>query len=464
MRELLLLITLIISGLGLFAQSNYTIDNAKIHDLPNGEFLTAYTQNEKAYLKHIDQQGNVIWEDSLLFYSQYSPVYFGDISHFKETDEYIISLFADPTMQTPYWDFGTNDTLVYQFTKLDLANHAFTYNLLDTFVCKGIHSLEINDTSIYLFVSDFSQNSYPFNQATYSLNQNMEISMVAPSDSIQTNPWNWRFEYDGNYIYHQQFIEEHHEMDIYDLEMSLIDHQFINLPTTQDYSGSLFVDYLNSDSMFVFTAGSTSGSPVKDWRMDWLALDLTSINSVVFNAQTIDQSLSYYHTYYDRIAIDRENRRVVVMTADLAPIPTGQQEKIFIYDFDFNFVCEIPTGIGPSDDASLIELNGNVYLRNNHDSYSDLFLISCDVLSTDALHLTNEPVIYPNPTNSVVDITFLDNESYDVNIYSLDGQKLDEYLNQSESIHLKLSGLPSGVYLIECKTDSKTSITRIVKH
>ncbi|NDC92791.1 MAG: hypothetical protein EB087_03635, partial [Flavobacteriales bacterium] len=48
-----------------FAQNIYTIQkDAKIYDLPGGDFLTAKHINNKTLLTHIGITGNVIWEDS----------------------------------------------------------------------------------------------------------------------------------------------------------------------------------------------------------------------------------------------------------------------------------------------------------------------------------------------------------------------------------------------------------------
>lgn len=462
MKNLLLFI-LLFSGKAI-SQNNYSLQKEiQIYDIPGGEFLTAITKNDSTFINHYDVTGNIIWGDTLTFSPQISPVYLNEITRFKNSNDYVISVFADPTPLTPFWQSFSNDTLVYQFSKLDLSSHNFTGSLIDTFSCKSVDLIELKDTSIYLLVSDLSLDPSPFNHTTYSLNSSMELSLIAPLDSVSTNTWGWSYFVCGDSIYKHQSIEDYHTMDKFSFQMSTLSTNSTNLITSQDYNFSYFKNVLNCDSLFVFTQGTTSGSYAVQWRMDWLNLSLDPISSVVFNSPLTDQSPLRYSTGFNNFAIDKVNKRIMILSKDEAPMPSNVVQKIFIYDFNFNLECEIPIGIGNDQENSLIELNDRVYLRNDNSLNTELTKIDCSTLAIEEQITKKEFDISPNPTQSNISISNPDQKALSIIVLSSDGKQLIKLCSMEKMVSLDLSSLPKGLYLLQINEGTKTETTRIIK-
>lgn len=459
----LLLFSLLLT-VNVFSQSNYVLQkNATIYDMPSGEFLTAVVIQDTVFIKQFDVLGNLIWEDTLTFTPTISPVYLNEIARFKNTDEYVISTFVDPTPSTPFWHSFSNDTLVYQFTKINLNNHTYTGNIIDTFSCKSMDMVELNDTSIYLLFSDYSINANPFNHITYSLNSVMDLSLIAPMDSVTTYPWGWSIIVFGDSIYKHQSMEGTHVIEKYNFQMSSLETNWSSLTTSQFYNMSYYKKMINKDSVFIFTQGTSSGSPYVQWRMDWLNLSFSVINTTTFPSPLTDNSISRYYSTFDNVAIDRTNRRILIMSTDEAPIASNVYQKIFIYDFNFNLVCEIPVTFGGDLENSLIELNDLVYLRNDNAVNSKLIKIDCSILALEEAVTNRKIELFPNPTHSTISISNPDKKPLSIVVLSTNGKELIKSSKQESLISLDLNHLPNGMYLIEIFDGSNTEIKRIIK-
>lgn len=448
-----------------FSQGSYTLQkDAIIYDIPGGEFLTVVMIDDTVFIKHYDLLGNILWEDSLSFAPSISPVYFNDIARFKNTDEYIISTYADPTPSTTWYTFA-NDTLVYQFSKFNLSTHTFDVQLVDTFIGQQIDLIEIKDTSIYFLVTDFSMDNdpNPFNQVTYSLNSSMNISLIAPMDSVVTlNMLGWSINVFGDSIYRYQSFQDVHLMNKYSLQMSNLQLNSCSVPTSQDVNYSYYRKMYNGDSLFILTEGTTSGSPAVEWRMDWRNLSLSSINSTVFNSPNTNNPPNQYFSTFNNVAVDRSNRKIMVMSNN-STLGSNVIQKIFVYDFNFNPVCEIPVTIGSNSENTLIELNDLVYLRNDNSSTSKLIRIDCAMLSIEEMITNTEFQIFPNPTQSNIFISNPDQKNLSIVVFSSDGKQLIQLSQQESNIKLDLENLHSGIYLVEINDGSKTETKRIFK-
>lgn len=459
----ILLSFLLITGSS-FAQNNYTLQkNTGIYDLPGGEFLTALIINDKTFIQHYDSTGNIIWEDSLLFFSPITPVYFNEIARFKNTNEYIISAFADLSPDTPFWQSFSNDTLVYQFSKLDLSIHQFTEHRIDTFSCKSVDLIELKDTSIYLLVADNSVDNNPFNHVTYSLNSSMDISLIAPLDSVTTYPFGWSTAVYGDSIYKHQSFEGYHIMYKYSSQMSTLQSDWNTFYTAMNNSIAYGNKIYNNDSMFIFTEGTSSGSWVIKWRMDWVNLSLSTINSLEFNSPATDISPLRYESWFNNSVIDKINRKIIILTRDNGPIPSNILQKIFIYDFDFNLVCEFPVNIGNQEDNSLIELNDLVYLRNDNSSNTTLTRIDCSILKIDENDNNNDFDVYPNPASSIIYLPNPLQKTLMVSLTSSDGKEIIKLKSQDSSISINPGDMPAGIYFLHINDGTKTYVERVIK-
>ena len=459
----LLILSLLFAFNG-FAQNNYTLEkNTAIYDIPGGEFLTTHITNDTTYITHYDVSGNVIWENFLLFTPTLSPVYFGGITRFKDTEEYVIYLYNRLTSSGNGW---TNDTLVYQFTKLDLASHSYTGYLIDTFYSRGVTLVEWRDTSMYLFVNDYSFNgpNLERSHATYLLNSSLNKTFVAPKDSISTHDYFCSFHIFEDTIYKYQEASDFHIMDKYSADISLINTYNASTTTNQYLSSNYFEKIINKDSIFIFTQGK---NPSVRWSMNWLDLNLNIINKLEFTSPQTDDLIneSRYEISTSNVNIDRVNKRIYVLAKDvISPFSSDNHpQKIFVYDYSFNLICELPVNIGNQNVNSLVSLNNLVYLKVKN-PYSDyLTILNCDILSTDDITPQDEHKVYPNPTNANVSISNSENKQLTIEVMTLNGQEIMKISKQENLINIDVRELPSGIYLIRISDGATTQVQRIMK-
>jgi hypothetical protein len=464
MKNLLLLIVLI-SG-NTFAQSNYSITkDANIYDLPGGDFITAKLINDKTHLKHYDITGNVLWEDSISFQGITGTVLFRSVSQFTGTNECVITMTND---LTNYSNWSQNDTLIYQFTKLNLSTHQFTGSLIDTIYTLGGGYLNYSDTSIYFFFSDRSINNGSFfNYATYSLNPSMQLSLIAPSDSI-LGFWGWdnRFYKINDQILYYQKTDEMNFARRFSSSMSQTAQDTLYANTGTTFMSTLYVTKWNDDSLFVFTEGTTNGSSTVKWRFDWNDSYLTPINSTQSLSPVTDYPLTTirYETSFNKIAVDKQNKKIMVLANESGNFQPEIVQKVFVYDFNFNLECEIPITIGSKSTNQLKELNDLVYLNITNANSTDLALVDCQLLGIDEADLSNSDfVIYPNPTSNLLFIHNVESSAMKIEVYSTEGKLIQKVSGVESKISIDLSAYENGIYLVSIEVNGIKQTKRVIK-
>ena len=198
--------------------------------------------------------------------------------------------------------------------------------------------------------------------------------------------------------------EHLHWMRSYSSNMSEIGWYEADLPTIETFNEAYYKDVLNKDSMLLFTQGTSPGSNVVKWRMEWVNLHLSPINLVTYTSPLTVLSPVRYRTGYNRVALDEINRRIVVFAVENNNFQPAIIPKVFIYDYDFNLVCEMPIELGTKEDNTLIELNGLVYLKVKNANSDDLHLVNCDLLESTELQPNEKKLI------RIVDIMGRDTE------------------------------------------------------
>lgn len=474
MRLLLLLFTF--TSLFVYSQT-YIIDkDVTIYGLGDGEFLTAKQINNKAHIKHYDITGNVIWHDSVSFsHSNVDNSKFEWISRFKNTDEVVFCMSGD---LPPYWSFGNvEDTLLFNFTKLDLGSHQFIGVLEDTLVTNWNRSVVVNDTSIYVFFSDLSLGFSPRHYETYSLNSNMQFSLVAPPDSLPVENFGMSLFSFNDTIYKYQNYQDYHFIEKYNSQMSLIERYDNNFITGEEYDFSHYKTPLNKDSLFVFVEGFTydmGGTRVK-WRFDWRELNLSMISSTQFYSYTNDVSspTTGIKTSFEKVKLDRVNRLVMILGEELIDtfvpptLTTTNHQSIIIYDYNANFICDVPIWSGNNGSTNsnrLIELNGRVYLQSQEIDHQTLALVDCNTLglkesNNQALNVS----IYPNPVSEILNIQNPNSTELTICIQSLEGKEMEMISSNNSSLKIDLSEFDSGVFVLKIEGNGEFKTERIIK-
>ncbi|MBI1835855.1 MAG: T9SS type A sorting domain-containing protein [Flavobacteriia bacterium] len=153
----------------------------------------------------------------------------------------------------------------------------------------------------------------------------------------------------------------------------------------------------------------------------------------------------------------------MILSKDQAPILSNIEQKIFIYDFNFNIVCEIPVTIGSNEENSLIELNELVYLRYDNSVNTELTKIDCSMLNINQLESENEFEIYPNPTNSILYLSNPQQKTLSISLVSTDGKEILNHSSQNNSVAMKLDVIPNGIYFLKINDGIRTYVKRVIK-
>lgn len=458
-----ILLFLILISTHVFAQSDYTVDkNATIYAVPGGELLTAAVKNDTIFVKHIAANGELIWEDALFFAFDFSPIRLSEIVRINNTNEYIISAYYDYSPTTnPF--LSTNDTMVYQFSKLNLTDHTFQGNYINTYYdCFGVSLVEYKDNSTYVFISHYNDsNIYNREFTTYELNSEMDINLVAPKDSLVSLNRYWVNVFYDDTLYRYHRISVGHTISKFTADIRHIETHGETITTNQNQNIAFFRKIINKDSLFVFTYGRV---PSKIWKMNWLDLSLNTLNSVEISSPLVP----YYNTYtqfeLDFVEIDRVNKRILVMASkDNAPLSFDDPQRIFVYDYNFNFVCEIPVRIGNINANSLISLHNRVYLRVSDYNDDKLYEVGCNLLNAVDLETNFHVELYPNPATSTIYVSNPELKILTVECITTDGKHLLKMIDQSDLITIDINDFPAGIYLIKISDGIHTSINRFTK-
>src|SRR5690554_1772036 len=104
---------------------------------------------------------------------------------------------------------------------------------------------------------------------------------------------------------------------------------------------------------------------------------------------------------------------------------------------------------------------------NGCKSYDSLTIsgeTSC--LEDTASLMSNEIIslnIYPNPTRNNVNITFENNESRSIAVYSMEGVLVSRINNVEKEVVLDLSDLGSGTYMVTVQGNNSFARARVIK-
>ncbi|GEM_PF-2635378 len=460
MKSILLFFSFLTS-VNLYSQNYYSFPvGSSIYNISNGNIITAKLSNNKTHLKAYDNTGAIFWEDSLSFQIPVNSVDFKWISQFKNSNTFLICMSKN---LTPGGLYSINDTIIYQFTKLNLDTEQFENHYVDTFFTVGISPFPLNDSTTYLFKSDATNGLNPFNIETFSLNQNLDYSFIAASDSIETSPGIRTFyEYDDTIYFHENFNIDFHIMTKYTLDMSKISQNYSSISSSMNWNYAYYTKSINRDSLLVITEGYESGNPNIIWRFDWLNLDLSPISSHEISPPTEEpDNISPYRLKFYNVQIDETNKVIYL----LATSYYNNGQKIFTYDYNFNFLCELDVYSGNSDINVLTTINNLVYLQNYNSNEIELFHLDCDNVGLEPIAETKEMfTLFPNPADNKVFIINNSNNIIEVIISTTDGKNLFSINSDDTQISVFLSEFQSGIYLVTVKNGSEIRTKRFVKN
>lgn len=118
----------------------------------------------------------------------------------------------------------------------------------------------------------------------------------------------------------------------------------------------------------------------------------------------------------------------------------------------------------PSNNGSFLNYEIKlVAVCPNGDSKPTVIVYSPSILSNNLFDFKNNIKIYPNPTNSIVNITTSNNTINQINVYDIYGRLLKSKKSNNENEQINIQDLPNAIYLLEVKTENIIETIKIVK-
>jgi hypothetical protein len=445
-----------------YTQNPYTIEKeAQLFDLTAGEFMTVNLRNSKSHRKHYSSAGNILWEDSIEFMSVQNSVHFHSLTRFKDTDSYIVVMYND---QTPnYADFSANDTLIYQFTWLDLSGHQFTYNRIDTLYTRGCMFLSVSDSTIYLFSNDLSYNfGGKIGINTYSLSSDFGFEQVSTYASNQIfSGWNTKYYKTGDSLAIYQFTGDMNYLTFYNSSMLESIQNYHDVNMVAGYEQVKFREVFDNDSVLIVSEESIPGSLNRKWKFEWLNYSLLTISSLMIDAPLTPTPLLRYRIGSWGVKVDNINKVIYVLATEVVTSSGlgADNQHLFIYDFDFNLVCDFPIIYGNDEINTLTSINDLVYLRVDYQEETRLYPLSCQILDSENQEGDYKLIIYPNPSDGDLTLFFSDTNLgvVDIEIVDLTGSHVDEhkFYIDSSTIQFNIGELNKGVYILKILVNSE---------
>ena len=88
-------------------------------------------------------------------------------------------------------------------------------------------------------------------------------------------------------------------------------------------------------------------------------------------------------------------------------------------------------------------------------------LVSPNNASIEENKVTQELLVYPNPTNSVLNIDTKGERILSIRIFNISGQLINSELNSDNTIDV--SQFNNGMYIIQVETDNGVALSRFIK-
>ncbi len=168
--------------------------------------------------------------------------------------------------------------------------------------------------------------------------------------------------------------------------------------------------------------------------------------------------------------IDQENFIVDIT------VPQGTDLTSLIADFEVSYGASLMLMTNPETYEMIPQVSGETandftdtltltvfnHLMNDMNNYD--IVVTIDPSNINTLTESESFVIYPNPVNEFVNITFTNENIHEISIYDMAGKMLvKQAANKQNKEQVNLSGLKSGIYTVKIQTTDEVFTTKIMK-
>lgn len=146
-----------------------------------------------------------------------------------------------------------------------------------------------------------------------------------------------------------------------------------------------------------------------------------------------------------------------IVSSDGRPLPEVEStDTLFIYPGErYSVILNSPSTMSDSISVSYFSMQ---------DEHWNTQWVPVQISSDFSLNnsVDKDVLVYPNPTNDYFNI-LMDNNSWDINIYNIQGEKVLEYNNVSSKLELQTSLLPAkGHYIIYMSSEEKSLTKQLI--
>lgn len=447
------------------AQQTFGFDaNTSFISINENSFL-AYTEyGDRVLFQELNFSGDLVWEDTLFFENYTDSFAIHDVVFFPTRDSVLIlskaslGIAENPLM-------SLNDTLLCQFTLLNLVDREFQSNIVDTLYTPGRMILRpYNIDSIFLFHSYRNELGEYEKFKTISINTEMNVSAIAPVDSI-VNYYGYFSDfyiYDDT-IYHYSFTDMAEQINMYNSQVSHFYNDLITRSTNLMFNYICGYNSISRDSLFVLKQGTQSGAYQNNWLFIWSDLFLTTIKSVNIPTPQYSQNEyfkinGWYKVLYNEITQD------IFILATASGSFNQQVVRLFIYDKNFNLKCERNINNVTYDNCKLTRLGENIFLNHSTNENCTLTMLNnCEALSLEHVSMDFNAKIYPNPFTDVLNIDFKQNTEGVLYVFDNFGREIYTQVINSQYLQIDLSKLNGSAYWVRFDVDNQIFVKKVVK-
>lgn len=428
------------------AQNSFSIDTTDyIFDIKeNNHFLSVSIIDDGFVLREHENTGNTIWIDTIFLTSNFPDKSIDWIERFNNSNEFVI---CAKNCKNLNYSLEASDTCTYYFSKYNSITQNLEKEISDTLYNEYFHPMPYRDSSIFLSGRDniFLNGSFQTRRITLSLNKNLELTQIAPADSMQVYDYYGGINNFNDTIYRLETTS--YIVSLFKYTTSISNFALIqtNIPNTDELAHCQYEEILALDSILVFYQQySHANRPIKEWILAFYDFDLNLLKIARIPAPEEDIEVGQY-----KIILNKAQQLLYVTT----------KKYIYVMDFDLNIVCKIFLNNNSSVQTNLYEINDLTYKTNNQ---IDFFNIYCSYASLEDKN-ENQVEIFPNPFEK--NLNFKNPESWKLKlkIFNLDHKLIYEVNSSNNDNTINLEHLQSGIYFISINNGISEVTKKITK-
>lgn len=386
------------------------------------------------------------WSDSISVSVATTSSSVIDLEQFGTTNDYLITYRS----VLPSITSSISDTTLYTFIKFSSASDQIEGSFTDTLVNYTLKTTNYNDTSVYIFEDHYYlYNGFVYPTNTLEIGSDLVMYQLAPMDSIEKSYLATNYYMISDTFYAFQEVADF-EVAIGSFLPNGSDYNEFNydLNSTESFRYIDFYAPVGKDSVMLFYQGSNTGSNVNTWNFFLYDFELNILNSYQDNSISVYDNLWGETLYYDRLngqGVNVFQNNIYI----LAHLPGSDSTKIFVYDMNFDLVCDIDI-IGSGNEYGRIEIiNDRLYYSRKSENVRSFFEIgACDFTMTVNDSNPTETPIFPNPANSYIVIQLPESAPSRITFYDMLGNTCLTLDTNSNQLTVDVTSLSSGIYSV----------------